>query len=66
MNLYDDKISTIINKLSDFIRNDYVSDNNDLELYVGQETIQAIDNIKYQIIYGRRGTWKTHLLKAYR
>jgi hypothetical protein len=52
--------------MSDIIRNDYVSDNNNLELYAGQETIKSINNKKYQIIYGRRGTGKTHLLKAYK
>ena len=52
--------------MSDIIRNDYVSNNNNLELYAGQEIIQSINNKKYQVIYGRRGTGKTHLLKAYK
>lgn len=66
VDLYNEYVSNIINGLSDIIRNDYVSDNNNLELYAGQETIQAINNKKYQVIYGRRGTGKTHLLKAYK
>ncbi|MDC4251939.1 DnaA/Hda family protein [Clostridium perfringens] len=66
INLYDNQISDIINGLSDVIRNDYISDNNNLQLYVGKEIIKSIDNKKYQVIYGRRGTGKTHLLKAYK
>lgn len=44
IDLYNEYVSNIINGLSDIIRNDYVSDNNNLELYAGQETIQAINN----------------------
>ena len=66
IDLYDEKIADLINGLSNIIRNDYTSDNNNLELYVGKDTIKSIDNKKYQVIYGRRGTGKTHLLKAYK
>ena len=63
--LNDDEVKNRINKLSDVIRAEYIDDDNYLELYAGQEMIQSINNIKNQVIYGRRGTGKTHLLRAY-
>lgn len=63
--LNNDSVKVRIDKLSDVIRAEYIDDDNYLELYAGKEMIQSINNIKNQIIYGRRGTGKTHLLRAY-
>ena len=35
-----------------------------MDYYAGQEILDKVDSIKYQVIYGRRGTGKTHLLRA--
>ena len=46
------------------MRAEYNSEKNYLEYYAGLETLDKVISIKDQIIYGRRGTGKTHLLKA--
>jgi len=53
-----------INKLDGFLRAEYNTEKNYLEYYAGQEILDKVDSIKFQIIYGRRGTGKTHLLRA--
>jgi len=65
INLSNDKLKKRVNELSNIIRAEYITDVNYLELYAGAETIDAINNIKNQVIYGRRGTGKTHLLRAF-
>ena len=53
-----------INKLDGFLRAEYNTEKNYLDYYAGQETLDKVNSIKYQVIYGRRGTGKTHLLRA--
>ena len=65
ISLNDKKLKKRVNELSNVIRAEYIDDVNYLELYAGEDTIDLISNIKNQVIYGRRGTGKTHLLKAY-
>ncbi|SFI24268.1 hypothetical protein SAMN05192551_10989 [Tindallia magadiensis] len=62
-NVHDEGIKNTIEKLSNIIRAENIDNSNYVELYAGEE-INKINNIKNQIIYGRRGTGKTHLLKA--
>lgn len=40
-------------------------DNSFFELYVGSNALNTIESPEHQIIWGRRGTGKTHLLKAF-
>ena len=58
------KVIKSINKLDGFLRAEYNTEKNYLDYYAGQETIDKVNSIKYQVIYGRRGTGKTHLLRA--
>ena len=58
------KVIKSINKLDGFLRAEYNTEKNYLDYYAGQEALDKVDSIKYQVIYGRRGTGKTHLLKA--
>lgn len=63
MNLRDYK--STIDKLSNIVRAERNESSKYLEVYAKKETISSIDNIQNQVIYGRRGTGKTHLLKAF-
>ena len=65
INLHEDNIRNTIENLSNVIRAEHIEDISFLDLYAGRETIKNISNIQNQVIYGRRGTGKTHLLKAY-
>lgn len=58
------KVIKSINKLDGFLRAEYNTEKNYLDYYAGQEILDKVDSIKYQVIYGRRGTGKTHLLRA--
>ncbi|GCL74889.1 hypothetical protein PN4B1_48750 [Paenibacillus naphthalenovorans] len=66
LNLHEDYIKRTLEKLSDVIRAEYLQSDSYLDLYVGIETLKNINNIKNQVIYGRRGTGKTHLFLAAR
>lgn len=63
MNLRDYK--STIDQLSNIVRAERNESSKYLEIYAKKETISSIDNIQNQVIYGRRGTGKTHLLKAF-
>lgn len=63
-NIKNQQVIDSINKLDGFLRAEYNTEKNYLDYYAGQETLDKVDSIKYQVIYGRRGTGKTHLLKA--
>lgn len=63
MNLRDHKNS--IDQLSNILRAERNESSKYLEIYAKRETISSINNIQNQVIYGRRGTGKTHLLKAF-
>lgn len=58
------RVQQSVSKLDGFLRAEYNSEKNYLEYYAGLETLDKVTSIKDQIIYGRRGTGKTHLLKA--
>lgn len=58
------RVQQSVSKLDGFLRAEYNSEKNYLEYYAGLETLDKVISIKDQIIYGRRGTGKTHLLKA--
>lgn len=64
MNIRDKKVKDLFGKLADVIRAENISAANYLQLYVGDDAIDNINNINNQAIYGRRGSGKTHLLKA--
>ena len=53
-----------IKKLSDNIRAENISYPSFLDLYSGHENLENIENKNNTVIYGRRGSGKTHLLKA--
>lgn len=59
-------VQDAINKLSNNIRTERTKDNLDLlHIYADKSIIKRLDNNNNQIVYGRRGTGKTHLLFAY-
>lgn len=58
------RVQQSVSKLDGFLRAEYNSEKKYLEYYAGLETLDKVISIKDQIIYGRRGTGKTHLLKA--
>lgn len=64
MKISDKPVRTLISKLADVIRAENITSSNYLALYVGDEALENIDNVNNQAIYGRRGSGKTHLLKA--
>ena len=53
-----------IGKLANNVRAENINYQNYLDLYSGEENIRNINNINNTIIYGRRGSGKTHLLRA--
>lgn len=58
------EISKIISNLSNNIRAENLNFESFISLYAGEENISNIDNINNTVIYGRRGSGKTHLLNA--
>lgn len=59
-----EEISKSISTLSNNIRAENLSYESFINLYAGTENISNINNINDTVIYGRRGSGKTHLLKA--
>lgn len=64
LDVFDANVCKSINDLDGYLRAEYNTDINYLEYYAGEEILKNVSSIKYQVIYGRRGTGKTHLLKA--
>ncbi|MEC5213161.1 Cdc6-like AAA superfamily ATPase [Polaromonas sp. CG_9.5] len=64
MKINEKSVRTLIGGLADVIRAENIISSNYLELYVGENSLESIDNVNNQTIYGRRGSGKTHLLKA--
>jgi hypothetical protein len=64
MNIKDKKVRYLINELSNIIRAENINAKNHLDLYVGDDILSSIENVNNQVIYGRRGSGKTHLFKA--
>lgn len=57
-------IRSCISKLASNIRAENIEYDSYIDLYSGAENIQSINNRNNTVIYGRRGSGKTHLLKA--
>lgn len=57
-------VSQCVGELDNLIRAEYNTAHNFLEYYAGKDNLYKVYNVKNQVIYGRRGTGKTHLLKA--
>lgn len=57
-------IRNCISRLADNIRAENIEYESYLKMYSGEENISNIDNRNNTVIYGRRGSGKTHLLKA--
>ncbi|KHS93049.1 chromosomal replication initiator protein DnaA [Pectobacterium parvum] len=64
MSIKKTEIRNCISKLANNIRAEKIDYSSYLELYSGDENIRNINNINNSVIYGRRGSGKTHLLKA--
>lgn len=64
MKLTDVKLQEVIKSLANNIRAERINYGSFLEIYSGYENISNIKNIMNSVIYGRRGSGKTHLLKA--
>lgn len=64
LNLRDEEVIKSVALLEDFVRTEYNTTRNYLDYYADKGFINNVNNIKNQIIYGRRGTGKTHLLRA--
>lgn len=60
-----DEVNEAINKLSNNIRSERSDVEDYLLLYADKNILTRLDNSNNQIIYGRRGTGKTHLLFAF-
>lgn len=58
------EVRNCISKLANNIRAEKIDYGSYLELYSGGENIRNINNVNNSVIYGRRGSGKTHLLKA--
>lgn len=59
------EVKEAINKLSNNIRSERSDLENYLKIYADKNIISRLDNNNNQVIFGRRGTGKTHLLFAY-
>lgn len=64
IDIKSERVQKSVNKLDGFLRAEYNSEKNYLEYYAGLEVLDKVISIKDQVIYGRRGIGKTHLLKA--
>lgn len=58
------EVRLCVDSLDNNIRAEYNTTSNFSEYYAGKENLAKVCNIKSQAIYGRRGTGKTHLLRA--
>ena len=59
-----DEMATCVQGLDNLIRAEYNTSHNFLDYYAGKDNLSSVYNVRNQIFYGRRGTGKTHLLKA--
>ncbi|MGA6148815.1 hypothetical protein [Stenotrophomonas sp. NPDC077461] len=62
--LREKRIRACAKNLANNIRAENISYSSYLDLYSGVENVENIDNINNTVIYGRRGSGKTHLLRA--
>jgi len=59
-----DKVQEAINKLSNAIRAERNTTDSFLKIFADRKTLSRLDNNNNQIVYGRRGAGKSHLLLA--
>lgn len=64
LSLKSEKIKSCVGQLSNNVRAENIDYKSYIELYSGTENINNINNINNTVIYGRRGSGKTHLLRA--
>lgn len=64
LKIYSPSMRNCISRLADNIRAENIEYESYLKMYSGEENISNIDNRNNTVIYGRRGSGKTHLLKA--
>ncbi|HBO2743319.1 TPA: ATP-binding protein, partial [Pseudomonas aeruginosa] len=64
LTLKSQKIKNCVGQLSNNVRAENIDYSSYIDLYSGTENINNINNINNTAIYGRRGSGKTHLLKA--
>lgn len=64
MNIRNGSVKASITKMDNFVRSEYNKTKKFLDYYAGKDVINKINNVKNQVIYGRRGTGKTHLLRV--
>lgn len=64
LTLKSQKIKNCVGQLSNNVRAENIDYSSYIDLYSGTENISNINNINNTAIYGRRGSGKTHLLKA--
>ena len=57
-------VRNAISNLANIIRAENIMSASYLELYVGDDALESVNNLNNQVVYGRRGSGKTHLLKA--
>lgn len=66
MDLRDESIRRCIGALANNIRAENLDYTSFIDIYAGEDNITNIDNVNNTVIYGRRGSGKTHLLRALR
>lgn len=64
LDIRSQEVKRSVERLDDLIRAEYNATSNFLDYYAGKENIGKVYGYKNQVIYGRRGTGKTHLLRA--
>lgn len=64
MDLRDSAIRQSVSTLANNIRAENLQYDSFIALYSGEENISNINNVNNTVIYGRRGSGKTHLLRA--
>ncbi len=64
LTLKSEKIKTCVGQLSNNVRAENIDYKSYIELYSGTENIHNINNINNTVVNGRRGSGKTHLLRA--
>lgn len=62
--LESEELKNAILDLKNLLRAEYNTSENYLDYYAGKDNLRNVNNITNQVIYGRRGTGKTHLLRA--
>lgn len=64
MEISDIEVRQTVANLANIVRAENIQSSGYLDLYVGDDALESINNVNNQVIYGRRGSGKTHLLKA--